>query len=114
MTLHAIPGGKRDAPSSPRTEHARDRMQRWRMKHGDKLRLMHPDVALEVESSVYARIAGGTHSAMTPEDLRHCRMRVASRLRIKRYGPCTGDDEAGRQLRECLAELGDAGTESAA
>lgn len=103
MTLRSIEGGKRDAPSTPRLDHARGRMQRWRMKHGERLRQMHPDVAAEVESTVFSAIASGTHAAMTAEDLRHCRMRVASRLRIKRYGPCTGDDEAGRQLRECLA-----------
>ena len=106
MTLHAIPGGKRDAPSTPRLDHIRERTARWRMKHGDKLRAMHPDVAAEVESTVYARIASDTHVAMTPEDLRQCRMRVASRQRVRRYGPCTEDAEAARQLRECVAGLG--------
>lgn len=102
--LRSIPGGKGVAHADTL---ARDRMQRWRAKHSDKLRHMHPDVAHEVECTVFDRIAAGTHTAMTPEDLRLCRMRVASRLRIKRYGPCSGDDEAGRQLREVLGELGD-------
>ena len=39
------------------------------------------------------------------EDLRQCRMRVATRLRVKRYGPCTEDEEAGRQLREVLEDI---------
>src|SRR5690242_19663418 len=69
-------------------DRAHARMQRWQMKHGAKLAGMHPDVALEVRSVVLARFLAGNESGLTDEDQRQCRMRVASRLRIRRYGAC--------------------------
>lgn len=95
-------------------DHATARMQRWQMKHGAKLAGMHPDVALEVRSVVMARFLAGTEGGMTDKDLHECRMRVASRLRIKRYGPCDGDEETARQLKECVAAISGGAMEKAA
>lgn len=83
----------------------KSRMARWCEKHADRLAEMHPDVALEVRSLQLDRLLTVKFQALTIEDLRLCRMRVATRLRVKRYGPCTGDEESGRQLREVLEDI---------
>lgn len=112
MTLRAIDGGKRDA--ARRIIDAKARMQRWELKHGARLAGMHPDVAIEVRAVVQARFLAGEQSGMSDDAVRECMMRVASRMRIRRYrGSPPGDEEAGRQLRECVAELG-AGREAVA
>jgi len=90
------------------------RYQRWLAKHGDRLAAHHPDVAAEARSVVEARFMAEHPHTLTDADLRACRMRVATRLRIKRYGACTDDEETGRQLRECVAALDAQGRRDAA
>jgi hypothetical protein len=111
--LTAIQGGKgvdhfagRRAAAKTKIEDAKQRLNRWRMKHGDKLKGMHPDVADEIASVVWNNILNDQERPLTEKDLHQCRMRVASRLRVSRYrfSP-PGDEESGRQLRECLEEI---------
>lgn len=92
--------------SQQRTADAKARYTRWAAKHAGRLAGLHPDVATEVRSTVMDRFHAGTESGMTDKDLRQCKMRVASRLRVRRYGRCTDDEEAARQLREIAAALG--------
>lgn len=100
--------------STQRVTDAKARYARWAMKHGPRLAGMHPDVATEVRSLVMDRFhAGAAHSGVTDKDLHECRMRVASRLRLKRWGPCE-PIEAGTQLKAIVAELEGAQREVAA
>lgn len=88
-----------------RTADAKARFARWRTKHAARLADMHPDVAMEVQSTVADSFAAGRESGMSDDAIRQCQMRVASRLRIRRYGRCTDDEETARQLREAVASL---------
>lgn len=88
------------------------RLSRWRDRHAARLAAMHPDVRTEVESLKLSRLFAGS-DGMSEQDLHECKMRVASRLRLRRYGPCDGDEESGRQLREVLAALGGGRMEAA-
>lgn len=90
------------------------RYARWATKHADRLAAMHPDVAAEVRSTVADRFHAGGTSGMTDAELHAAKMRVASRLRVRRYGPCTDDAEAARQLREAVAAVEAQGQRSAA
>lgn len=85
---------------------ARVRLERWKAKHAERLTGLHPDLAAEIESVAWAGFRDGTPRALTAEDLRQCKMRVATRMRLKRYRHSPpGDEESGRQLREMLTEI---------
>lgn len=92
--------------STQRVTDAKARYTRWTMKHGDRLALMHQDVATEVRSLVMDRFyAGAEQSGLNDKDLHGCKMRVASRKRLKTWGPCD-PVEAGEQLKAIVAQLG--------
>lgn len=96
--LHAT--ARREARE--RIEATKARFGKWATAHADRLTAMHPDVAAEVRGLVFDRLATDTHKGLSDDDVRLCQMRVASRIRVRRYGPCTDDEETGRQLREAL------------
>lgn len=83
---------------------AKARFAHWHAKHAARLAALHPDVAAEVRSTVADRFHAGQESAMSDAAVRECLMRVASRVRLKRWGPCSPED-AGPQLRAIVAEL---------
>lgn len=83
---------------------AKARFNRWHTKHVPRLAGMHSDVAAEVRSLAADRFHAGQEAAISDKDLRECLMRVASRVRLKRWGPCS-PEEAGDQLRAIVGEL---------
>lgn len=112
MTTDFLAGHRREARE--RIEAVKTRFARWTTAHAERLAAMHPDVSAEVRALVFDRLLADKHKGLTDDDVRLCQMRVASRLRIRRYGRCTDDEETARQLREVLAGLNGAHAEAEA
>lgn len=88
----------------------RDAIAAWAERRKARLAREPEDVRAEMLSEARDRLQRHGHIAWSPHDNELCRMRVVSRIRLKRYGAIPDGREWQRQIAEVRGALGlDAG-----
>lgn len=101
MTLHALASRR-----ALRREEDRQALQAWAERRKERLAREPEDVRAEMLGEARDRLLRHGHIAWDTRDSERCRMRVVSRLRLKRYGAIPTGEEWQRQIEEVREALG--------